>query len=384
MNYILQITTAFGLEAVAKREMQALGFQNITVEDGHLETEGGPQDIARLNLWLRTADRVRIVFGRFRAESFTELFDGTYALPWADLLPVDAEFPVDGRTYKSKLFSISDSQAIVKKAIVEKLKQAHQVDWFAETGVKFPLEVSIRKDIASITVDTSGESLHKRGYRRAQGAAPLKETLAAALLSLSYWNPERTLHDPFCGSGTIPIEAAMIARNMAPGLDRAFAAQHFSEDFAHAFAEEKKKAFAAIDYDRRLYIAGSDIDHRQVLTARDNAARIGLEDDITFFIKDVKELDLLDKYGVCVTNPPYGARLSDAEEAEELIRAFGQKFQSVPTWSVYALSPAGNFEALYGKTADRKRKLFNGDLKVNYYQYYGPRPPADYSYKKGE
>lgn len=382
MKYTIQVTTAFGLEAVTKREMQDLGFSEIVVEDGHLETQGGPHEIARLNLWLRTADRVRIVFGRFRATTFTELFDRTKALPWADLLPADAEFPVDGRSYKSKLFSISDSQAIVKKAIVEKLKASYPVEWFQETGVRFPLEVAIRKDIASLTVDTSGESLHKRGYRKAQGAAPLKETLAAALLSLSYWNPERTLHDPFCGSGTIPIEAAMMARNMAPGLDREFSARHFSDAFKKAFDEEKKKAFSAIDYDRRLYIAGSDIDHRQVLTARDNAARIGLEDDITFFIKDVRELDLLDKYGVCVTNPPYGTRLGEEKEAEALIRAFGEKFRSVPTWSVYALSPQESFETLYGKPADRKRKLFNGDLKVNYYQYYGPRPPADYSYKQ--
>lgn len=378
----IQVTTAFGLEAVTRREMQDLGFSDIRVEDGHLETVGGPAEVARLNLWLRTADRVRMIIGRFPATSFTELFDKTHALPWQELLPKDAEFPVDGRSYKSKLFSISDSQAIVKKAIVEKLKKAYHMDWFEETGARFPLEVAIRKDIATITLDTSGESLHKRGYRKAQGAAPLKETLAAALLLLSYWNPERTLHDPFCGSGTIPIEAAMIGRNMAPGLDRDFAAQHFSEAFARAFSEEKKKAFAAIDYDKRLYISGSDIDHRQVLTARDNAARIGLEEDIVFFIKDVKDLDLLDKYGVCVTNPPYGARLGETGAAQELVQNFSKKFQSVPTWSVYALSPLENFETLYGRPADRKRKLFNGDLKVNYYQYYGPRPPADYSYKQ--
>lgn len=382
MNYTLQVTTAFGLEAVTKREMQDLGYTDIQVEDGHLEITGGAQDVARLNLWLRTADRVRIVYGRFPATTFTELFDRTHNLSWAELLPADAEFPVDGRSYKSKLFSISDSQAIVKKAIVEKLKLAYRTDWFQETGVRFPLEVAIRKDIASITVDTSGESLHKRGYRKAQGSAPLKETLAAALVLLSYWNKERTLHDPFCGSGTIPIEAAMIGRNMAPGLDRAFAAQFFSDAFAEAFAAEKKKAFAAIDYDTPLYLAGSDIDHRQVLTARDNAARIGLEDDITFFIKDVRELDLLDKYGVCITNPPYGTRLGDTEEARRLIREFGEKFRSVPSWSVYALSPLEDFETLYGKPADRKRKLFNGDLKVDYFQYYGPRPPADYSFKQ--
>lgn len=380
MDYQIQVTTAFGLEAVTRREMQALGFSDIQTKDGHLETQGGAREIARLNLWLRTADRVRLVFGRYPATSFTELFDGAYALPWTELLPPDAAFPVDGRSYKSKLFSISDSQAIVKKAIVEKMKEAYKTDWFSESGVVFPLEVSLRNDIATITVDTSGDALHKRGYRKAQGEAPLKENLAAALLLLSYWNPERTLHDPFCGSGTIPIEAAMIGRNMAPGLDREFAAQFFSDDFAKAFAAERKQALSVIDYDRRLFLFGSDIEHRAVLSARDNAANIGLEEDITFFIKDVKELDLLDKYGVCVTNPPYGARLGKEEEAEALIRTFGRKFQSVPSWSVYALSPLERFESCYGKPADRRRKLYNGDLKVDYFQYYGPRPPKDYKY----
>ena len=276
MDYKIQVTTAFGLEAVTKREMQALGFEEIVVEDGHLETRGDEQAIATLNMWLRTADRVRIVFGRFEARSFTELFDRTYALDWQDLLPADANFPVDGRSYKSKLFSISDSQAITKKAIVEKLKKHYGGDWLPESGAKFPIEVGIRKDVASITVDTSGSSLHKRGYRKAQGKAPLKETLAAALIALSYWNPDRTLHDPFCGSGTLPIEAAMVARNMAPGLDREFAAQYFNESFRRAFDVVRKDAFSKIDYDRELFILGSDIDHRQILTARDNAARIGL------------------------------------------------------------------------------------------------------------
>ncbi len=380
MEYTIQVTTAFGLEAITKREMQALGFDEITVEDGHLETTGDEAAIAKLNLWLRTADRVRIVFGRFKAMTFTELFDRTNALDWPSLLPKDANFPVDGKSYKSKLFSISDSQAIVKKSIVEKLKKAYGGDWLPETGAKYPIEVSIRKDIASITIDTSGGSLHKRGYRKAQGKAPLKETLAAALIALSYWNPDRTLHDPFCGSGTIPIEAAMVGRNMAPGLDREFTAREFNETFREAFDAEKKAAFGQIDYDRKLYIMGSDIDHRQILTARDNATRIGLEDDITFFVKDIKELDLLDKYGVAITNPPYGARIGDEESVEALIKEFGRIFSALPTWSVYALSPVENFESLFGKKADRKRKLFNGDLKVDYFQYYGPKPDADFNY----
>lgn len=380
MEYKIQVTTAFGLEAVTKREMQDLGIEQITVEDGHLETNGDEYTIAKLNIWLRTADRVRIVFGRFKAYTFTELFDRTHALPWEDLIPPNGEFPVDGKSYKSKLFSISDSQAIVKKAMVEKLKKTHQLDWFPETGARFPIEVSLRNDIATITVDTSGESLHKRGYRKGQGKAPLKETLAAAMVLLSYWNKDRTLHDPFCGSGTIPIEAAMIARNIAPGLDRAFTLTEFSDVFKKAFADVKKEAFQAVDYDTPLYIYGSDIDHRQVLTARDNAARIGLEEDITFFVKDIRDVDLLDKYGVCITNPPYGARISDEEEAKELANALGHRFKDLPTWSVYALSPIEEFEALYGKKADRRRKLFNGDLKVQYYQYYGPRPPKDFNY----
>lgn len=383
-QYRIQVTTAFGLEAVTKREMQDLGIEKIDVEDGHLECDGDETTIARLNLWLRTADRVRIVFGRFKAFTFTELFDQTKALPWEELIPPTGEFPVDGKSYKSKLFSISDSQAIVKKAIVEKLKETHKLEWFPETGPKFPLEVSIRKDVATLTVDTSGTSLHKRGYRKGQGKAPLKETLAAAMVLLSYWNKDRTLHDPFCGSGTIPIEAAMIARNIAPGIDREFTMTEFSDRFKKAFADEKKKAFEAVDYDTPLYIFGSDVDHRQVLTARDNAARIGLEEDITFFVKDIRDVDLLDKYGVCITNPPYGARISDADEAEELARVLGKRFNALPTWSVYALSPLENFETLYGKPADRRRKLFNGDLKVQYFQYYGPRPPKDYNYAEAK
>lgn len=382
MAFVLQITTAFGLEAVVKRELYDLGYETVQVEDGHLEIKGSYEDVAKLNLWLRAADRVRIVVARFPAKSFEDLFQGVTRLPWGDLMPVTAKFPVDAKSYKSALFSLSDIQSIAKKAIVESMKKKYNTGWFEETGALFPIEVGIRRDIASVTLDTTGVSLHKRGYRTAQGAAPLKETLAAALLLLSYWNPDRTLHDPFCGSGTIPIEAAMIARNIAPGLDRSFAGQEFGDAFAREFIRVRKEALSVIDHKKRLYILGSDIDHRQVLTARDNAARIGLGDDITFFIKDIRELDLLDKYGVCITNPPYGDRLADAEEADALIRAMGSLFGALPTWSVYALSPSEEFEALYGKPSDRKRKLFNGDKKVWYYQYYGPRPPRDFDYKQ--
>ncbi len=367
-------TTTFGLEAIVKREIEALGLTILSVTDGRVTFEGGPEAIAMANLWLRCADRVLLKMGEFKALTFDELFEGTKALPWEELIPADGCFPVDGRSHKSTLFSISDSQAIVKKAIVERLKKAYPVTWFPETGASFRVEVSLLKDIATLTVDTSGDALHKRGYRDRAGDAPIKETLAAAMINLSFWSPDRTFYDPFCGSGTLCIEAAMIARNIAPGLERDFASSTWPSVGEKIYKDQRRKAMAKIDNDITLHMLGSDTDKRSILRARDNAENAGVAEDIQFFMKDMRAVDLVDDYGVVVTNPPYGMRMGEKEEVYELYRDFGKKFKVLPTWSVYAITDDKDFESHYGKKADRKRKLYNGRIQVDYYQFYGPRP----------
>lgn len=373
--YNLIVTTTFGLEAVVKRELLDLGYENLKVQDGKVELQGDARDIAILNMKLRCAERVLIKVGEFKALTFEELFQKTYDLPWEKFIPLDGEFPVEGKSVKSKLFSISDCQAICKKAIVEKLKSTYNVDWFSETGVLFKLEVSILKDIATLTLDTSGDGLHKRGYRSRAGDAPLKETLAAAMVLLSYWNPTRTLYDPFCGSGTILIEAAMIGKNIAPGIDRNFAAEDFPYVGKEIFKEVRKECLSKIDHKVKLDLLGSDIDKRSILRARDNAEKIGVNEDIQFFMKDMRKVDLKDNYGVVITNPPYGERMGDRGGVEKLYKDFYKKFKDFKTWSVYLITSYEDFEKLIGKKANRKRKLYNGRIKVDYYQYYGPKPP---------
>ena len=378
MSITLIATTTFGLEAVVKREVQKLGFDKIQVYDGRVEIEGEYSDIPKLNINLRCAERLLLKFGEFKATTFDELFEKTKALAWEDLLPENASFPVEGRSHKSKLFSISDSQAIVKKAIVERLKGTYKKDWFEEEGPRYRIEVSLLKDIATLTVDTSGDALHKRGYRDRAGDAPLKETLAAAMINLSFWNPDRTLYDPFCGSGTILIEAAMIGKNIPPGIDRDFDAQYWEVVGEDLFKEERRKGMNGIRHDVDMELLGSDIDKRSILRARDNATNIGVNDDIQVFMKDMREVDLIDNYGVMITNPPYGERMGELEEVERLYRDLGHKMKDFKTWSLYLLTSYEKFEKLYGKKADRKRKLYNGRIKVDYYQFYGPRPPKDW------
>ena len=367
-------TTTFGLEAVAKRELEALGFEDMKVENGRIDFKGSIEDIVRTNLWLRTVDRVLIKLAEFKAMSFEELFQGTKAVNWAGWIPENGAFIVEGKSLNSKLYSISDSQSIVEKAIVEKLKETYPIDWFSKSGERYRIEVSILKDIATITLDTSGDGLHKRGYRDRAGDAPIKETLAAAMIMLSYWNKDRVLLDPFCGSGTILIEAAMIGRNMAPGLDRTFDAEKWEKIPAEVWSNERVKARGAIDFSSQLKLLGSDTDKRSILRARDNAANLGLEDDIAFFMKDMRDVDLNEDYGVVITNPPYGERMGEKEEVRKLYTDFGSKFRPLKTWSVYVITSNEEFESLYGKKADRKRKLYNGRIKVDYYQFYGPRP----------
>ncbi|MEW8974290.1 MAG: class I SAM-dependent RNA methyltransferase [Tissierellaceae bacterium] len=368
-------TTTFGLESIAKRELIDLGYDDLKVENGKITFKAQEKDIPRANLWLRTAERILLKMGEFKALTFEELFQKTKELPWDEWIPEDGNFIIEGKSINSKLYSISDCQRIVEKAIVEKLKTRYDVDWFKKTGAKYTVEVSLLKDIATLTIDTSGEGLHKRGYRDRAGDAPIKETLAAAMILLSYWNKDRVLLDPFCGSGTIPIEAAMIGRNIAPGLDRNFASEEWPRVKKEYWSEARKEAFQAIDNRSKLHILGCDTDRRSILRARDNAANLGLDEDIAFFIKDMRDVDIFDDYGVVITNPPYGERMGEREEVHRLYMDFGKKFRQLETWSIYLITSEEEFEKLYGKKANRKRKLYNGRIKVDYYQYYGPRPP---------
>lgn len=368
-------TCAFGLEAIVKREIIKLGFENINVSDGKVEFLAKFSDIAKVNLWLRCAERVLIKLDEFRVLSFEDLYQGIKNIKWEEYICVEDKFPVDAKSVKSKLFSLSDIQKITKKAIVDRLKTVYMIDWFEESSDSvYQIEVSILKDMATVTVDTSGEALHKRGYRERAGDAPLKETLASAMISLSFWEPSRVFYDPFCGSGTLCIEAYMIGRNIAPGLMRNFAFENWKNFDKDILKAERSKAMALIDYDKPLRILGSDIDKKSILRARDNAGLLGVEDEISFFIKDMRDVDLYNEYGVVVTNPPYAERIGDLKEVEKLYVDFGKKFRELDTWSIYLITSVENFEKFYGKKADRKRKLFNGRIKVDYYQFYGPKP----------
>ena len=373
INYIA--TAAAGLEACVKREAIKLGFENIHTFDGRVEFTGDESVIPKANLWFRCASRILIKIGTFKAVSFEELFQGTKALPWEEWIPVDGKFTVVGKSVKSTLYSVSDCQAIVKKAVVERLKGVYDVDWFDETGAEYTIQVALLKDIVTLTIDTSGSSLHKRGYRANALDAPLKETLAAAMIELSYWNKDRVLMDPFCGSGTIPIEAAMIARNIAPGLNRHFASEKWDRVPEKLWKEERKKAYAAIDYDCMPEIYGSDIDPAAIELAKSNAELAGVDDCITFEVKPVQELELYGDYGCLITNPPYGERLGDMKTVEDMYRSLGGTMHLNETWSTYVITSMEYFEKLFGKKASAKRKLFNAWIKTDYYQFYGPRPP---------
>ena len=368
-------TATFGLEAVVKRELQNLGYSDLAVSDGKVNFTADAKAIPRCNLWIRTADRLLLKMGEFKALTFDDLFEKTKALPWGDWITQDGKFTVNGKSIKSQLFSISDCQAIVKKAVVEKLKQKYAVDWFAETGADFTIQVSLLNDIATLTIDTSGIGLHKRGYREAGGEAPLKETLAAAMIQLSYWNKERILLDPFCGSGTIPIEAAMLGRNIAPGLNRKFASEAWPAINNNIWKEARMEAFKAIDQETPMRIFASDIDGDAIAAASDNAFTAGVDDCIEFTVRPLKQVKLEEKYGVVITNPPYGERLGNKKEILELYQSMGSIFRGDHSWSVYVLTAEEDFERLYGAKAHRKRKLYNGNIKVDYYQYYGERPP---------
>lgn len=367
----------FGLESVLKREILDLGYEIVQVEDGRITFRGDAQAIARANVFIRTAERVMVKVGSFPAKSFDQLFEGTKALAWEQYLPKDAKFWVSkASTKNSALFSGSDIQSIVKKAIVERLKTVYHVTWFEETGAEYPIRVFINKDIVSIGMDASGVSLHKRGYRQLVGKAPISETLAAALIMLTPWNKDRILVDPFCGSGTFPIEAAMIGARIAPGMNRSFTAQKWDNLLTRqAWMDAVEEAEDQILRDVKMSIQGYDIDSSIVKCAMENARAAGVDQQIHFQQRSVAELSHPKKYGFIITNPPYGERLEEKEELPDLYRMIAASFDRLDTWSKYIITSYEDAEKYLGRKADKNRKIYNGMIKAYYYQYLGPRPP---------
>ncbi len=376
MKLELIATATFGLEAVVKREIEQLGYKILKSEDAKITFLGDERAIVRSNLWLRCADRVLLKMGEFTATEFEALFQQTKALPWGDWITLDGKFTVTGTSVKSKLHSVPACQSIVKKAIVEKMRETYGVDQFAETGAVYTVKVTILKDRVTLTIDTSGAGLHKRGYRVADVAAPIRETLAAAMVSLSFWREGRPLIDPCCGSGTILIEAAMKARNIAPGLSRSFVSEEWDVIPKKFWKEERTAAFGAIDNNRPLDIKGYDIDQRAVEAARENALEAGVDDCISFHRMDMAKMDSEGKEGgIIITNPPYGERIGEAKEINKIYEKYGAFFAENPTWSLFMITTDKEAEAkTLGRPADRRRKLYNGRLEVCYYQFHGEKP----------
>jgi putative N6-adenine-specific DNA methylase len=369
-------TATFGLEAVVKRELEALGYKIIKSEDGKITYWGDERAVVRSNLWLRSADRVLLKMGEFQAMTFEELFQQSRALPWEEWIPLDGKFTVTGTSVKSTLHSVPDCQAIVKKAIVERMKETYAVERFAETGAAYTVKVTLLKDQVTVTLDTSGPGLHKRGYRVRDVAAPIKETLAAAMVQLTFWKAGRLLVDPFCGSGTIPIEAALLARHIAPGLSRTFASEEWEAIPRDLWKEERKAAFESIDYDADVKILGSDISRDAIHAALENAAEAGVDDCITFTVMPMNRLEATEERGVIITNPPYGERIGEKEELRRMYSDLTRFYRSNPTWSLFLVTSDKEFEPLFQeKPADRRRKLYNGRIEICYYQYHGEKPP---------
>lgn len=367
----------FGLEAVLKREIIDLGYDISEVEDGRVSFYGDAEAICRANIFLRTAERILLKVGSFKAVTFEELFDRTRELPWEEFIPRNGKFWVaKAASIKSKLFSPSDIQSIMKKAMVRRLQERYRVDWFPEDGNSYPIRVFLMKDVVTVGIDTSGVSLHKRGYREVAGKAPITETLAAALIMLTPWNKDRILVDPFCGSGTFPIEAAMMAAKIAPGMNRSFAAESWNNLIP------KKTWYDVIDEANDLIedgietdIQGYDIDPSVIKIARRNAREAGVDHLIHFQERDVRELRHPKKYGFIITNPPYGERLEDKKDLPELYRGFGDSFKNLDSWSAYMITSYEDAERYFGKKADKNRKIYNGMIKTYFYQFMGPKPP---------
>lgn len=375
--YELYAPCPFGMEAVLKREIIDIGYEISRVEDGRVYFMGDDEAIARCNLWLRTTERVMIKIAQFRATTYEELFQGTRAIRWQDYIPQNGKFWVTKATsISSKLFSPSDIQSVMKKAMVEKLKTVYRTDWFPEDGASYPLRVTINKDIVTIGLDTTGDSLHKRGYRTNTVKAPITETLAAALIMLTPWNGERILVDPFCGSGTFAIEAAMIAANMAPGLNREFLSQTWENIVSKkCWYDAIDEANELVDLDVDTDIQGYDIDAFAVKAARANAENAGVENLIHFQERSVDKLSHPKKYGFIITNPPYGERLEEKENLPAIYQSLGKRFKALDDWSMYLITAWEDTEKAIGRKADKNRKIYNGMMKTYFYQFLGPKPP---------
>ncbi|EJG1256336.1 class I SAM-dependent RNA methyltransferase [Staphylococcus pseudintermedius] len=369
--YQLLAVCPMGLESIVAKEVQDLGYDT-RVENGRIYFEGDASAIVKANLWLRTADRVKLIVGQFEAVTFDSLFEQTKNLPWEQFIPTDGQFPVQGRSLKSKLFSVPDVQAITKKAIVERLKNAHQVSgWLDESGAKYPVEVAILKDKVLLTIDTSGSGLNKRGYRLAQGEAPIKETLAASLVKLANWTGDTPLIDPFCGSGTIAIEACLIAQNIAPGFNRSFISEQWDIIPKGLYDQKRAEADELADYDKEIEIYASDIDPEMVEIAQRNADEVGVGDIIRFEVKDVNTLTINHDGPIgLIGNPPYGERIGDRAEVEEMYRNLGILMQNHPNLSLYIMTSNKEFEYLVNRKATKRRKLFNSYIETTYYQYW--------------
>lgn len=376
-NYELIAPCHFGLEAICKREVYDLGYEITKVEDGRVTFAGDAEAICRANIFLRTAERVLLQVGKFKATTFDELFEGIKALPWEEYIPENGKFWVTKATsIKSKLFSPSDIQSIVKKAMVERMKHEYEIDWFPEDGASYPVRIFLMKDEVTVTIDTSGDSLHKRGYRTLTSKAPITETLAAALIMLTPWHKDRILVDPFCGCGTIPIEAAMMAANIAPGMNRNFIAEDWTNLIEkQLWYDTIEEANEMIIPDISVDIQGYDIDAEIVKAARENAKRAGVDHLIHFQQREVAELRHPKKYGFIISNPPYGERLEEKENLPKLYREIGEAYRSLDSWSMFLITSYEQTQNDIGRKADKNRKIYNGMLKTYFYQFLGPKPP---------
>lgn len=368
----------FGLESVLKKEIQELGYEIVQVEDGRVTFSGGSDAMCRANIFLRTAERILLKIGSFRAVTFEELFDRTKELPWEDYIPEDGKFWVTkAASVKSRLFSPSDIQSIMKKAMVERLRMKYRTQWFKETGASYPVRVFLMKDVVTVGIDTTGVSLHKRGYRPMAGKAPIAENLAAALIMLTPWRKDRILVDPFCGSGTFPIEAAMLAANIAPGMNRSFTAENWTNlTNKKNWYEAVNEAQDLIDDEIETDIQGYDADPEVIRTARRNAEEAGVGHLIHFQQRAVKDLSHPKKYGFIITNPPYGERLEEKSALPQIYREFGEAFRGLDSWSAYMITSYEDAERYFGRRADKNRKIYNGMIRTYFYQFRGPKPPG--------
>ena len=370
------ITTSFGLESLIKRQLQEENYKDFEVLNGKIILNGNLDDVSYLNLNLREADRIYLEIASFEAKSFEELFENINKIDWFDFLSIDDNFIVNARTYKSKLFSLPSIQSISEKAIVDSLKRKYKISTFKKTGPRVQIEVMIEKDIVSVCLDTSGDGLHKRGYREGSVKAPLRENLAAALIDLSFYKDDKFLFDGFCGSGTILIEAARKERNIAPGLDRDFDFTSFKFFDKKRFEKIKKEAYEKIDYDKKINILGSDISKNAIELAKNNALNAGVYEDITFLNKDFREINLKDNFGIFISNPPYGERLSKFDR-EKISQMIDEKFKKLDTWSMFIISSDEKIDKNIKRKPSKKRKLYNGGQKVDLYQYFGKKPKKD-------